>query len=171
MTSPINIKLECPKCRGDGATYYVLIPADIALDHGAPLCPTHGESLWTDDDFKLAKEIRAKLEEPVNICQFIALGGGVKPSPDLLQIMARHHMSLSTCWIKGGKGRLAYNNAKWSIAGAMEAAIESGYFHDDIIEADFYEAIDETLGGNITYSMRDAGDAGIYQHDAHNVII
>ncbi len=171
MTSSINIKLECPKCRGDGTTYFVLIPSDIALDHGAPLCPTHGESLWTDEDFKLAKEIRAKLIEPINICQFIALSGGVKPSPDLLQIMARHHYALGTCWIKGGKGRLASNNAKWSVGDAMQAAIEAGYFHDDIIEADFYEAIDETLGGNATYSIRDAGEAGIYHHDAHTVII
>lgn len=171
MTSPINIKLECPKCRADGSTYYVLIPSDIALDHGAPICPTHGESLWTDEDFALAKEIRAKLIEPINICQFIALNDGVKPSADLLAIMARHHMSLATCWIKGGKGRLASGVAKWSIGDAMEAAIEAGYFTEDIIEADFYEAIDETLGGNVTYSIRDAGDAGIYQHDAHNVII
>lgn len=171
MSSPINIKLECPKCRGDGTDYYILIPADIMLDHGAPSCPTHGESLWTDEDFALAKEIRAKLTEPVNICQFIALSGGMRPTPDLLQILARHHYQLSTSWIKGGKGRLTTHKAQWSVAGAMEAAIEAGYFNDDIIEADFYEAIDETLGGNLTYSMRDAGDAGLYEHDARISII
>ena len=171
MTSPINVKLACAKCRGSGIEYFVLIPSDLVLDHGAPLCPQHGESLWTDEDFALAKEIRAKLEEPVNICQFISLSGGMQPSPDLLQIMARHHMSLASCWIKGGKGRLASNKATWTIANAMEAAIEAGYFTDDIIEADFFEAIDETLGGNATYSIRDAGDAGIYHHDAHTVII
>lgn len=168
---PMNIKLTCPKCHADGVDYYILIPSDLAHDHGAPLCPTHNERLWTDEDFDLAKSLRKTLSEPVNLCQFIAMGGGIKPCPDLMQILARHHMQLATCWIKGGKGRIASNKAAWTIAGAMEAAIEAGYFHDDIIEADFYEAIDETLAGNHHYSINDAGDAATYHHDAHTVII
>lgn len=168
MTSAINVHLACGQCRADGLDYFILLPSDL-MDHGAPLCPIHGRALWTLEDFKTADEIRRASEEPINICQFIALSGGVKPSADLLAIMARHHMQLSTCWIKGGKGRLASTKADWSIGGAMEAAIEAGYFTEDIIEADFYEAIDETLGGNLAYSVRDAGDAGLYHYDQQQI--
>ena len=166
MTSAINVRLECPTCRQTGALYFVLMPEDIFQDHGAPICPTHDETLWTDADFTLAADLKKKLVEPINICQFIALGGGMRPSADLLAIMGRHHFQLASCWIKGGRGRLTSNKAKWSIGDAMEAAIEAGYFSEAIIEADFYEAIDETLGGNLQYSVLDAGDAGIYETDA-----
>lgn len=161
MNGSINIRLACPECFGAGHDYWLLMPRSL-METGAPLCPIHECCLWTVEDFKLSADLKKQMrtmDKPINICQFIALKGGITATPDLRQILARHHMTVASCYIKGGKGRLIMASGQLTVSSAMEATIEAGYLSDAAYETDFLDAIDETLEGRPFYSSNDIGAA------------
>lgn len=171
MSGATNIRLACPDCFRAGDDYWLLMPQS-QMEIGAPLCPVHECHLWTDEDFRIAKDLKRQAREnkPLNLCQFISHKGGMTKTPDLEQILARHHMTAATSYIRGGRGRLMMAKGALTVASAMEAAMEAGYLSEDSYEGDFYDAIDETLEGRACYSANDIGAAAEFEYMERHAI-
>ena len=162
------IKVQCPHCLNAGDPY-VCRMSRTQFAKGAPICPIHERTMWSDSDFVASKAMQADIrrqDAPLDICQFIAMKGGVRPTPDLIECLNKAGRTISGSYIPGGGGRLISGKAPSTLSDVFEAAIEADYFSDMAHESDLLDAIENTLLGQPYYAACDYGQAAIINHAA-----